>query len=39
MLCNKCFYHNDDSALFCCHCGSKLVKQESNLDMYLIYYC
>lgn len=32
MLCPKCFQENDDNALFCKHCGSKLVKQESTSD-------
>ena len=29
MLCPKCFQENDDNSLFCKHCGSKLIKQES----------
>ena len=32
MLCPKCYLENDDNALFCKHCGSKLVKQESTSD-------
>jgi hypothetical protein len=28
MLCHKCFQENDDNALFCKHCGAKLVRQE-----------
>jgi len=32
MLCPKCFQENDDNALFCKHCGSKLIKQENASD-------
>lgn len=29
MICPKCFQENDDNALFCKHCGSKMIKKES----------
>lgn len=32
MLCPKCFQENDDNALFCKHCGKKLVKEEHVSD-------
>lgn len=32
MLCPKCFQENDDNALFCKYCGSKLIKQQSTSD-------
>ena len=32
MLCTKCFQENDNGALFCKHCGSKLIRQEPASD-------
>ena len=30
MLCPKCFQENESNALFCKHCGARLVKKESS---------